>query len=442
MHNWADELENAGGKINPDGTVDLYHATTKEKAAQILRDGVLKRPADAPDSYGVYFSSSPEAANDYGDGTLVKVKVNAADLHPDDSFPGKRLDFTAATKNGVYKPVSVSAVAPEAKSPVTKPGFNEWFGKSKIVDDQGQPKRVYHGTRASADFNEFSTEGRPMVENEHHEGEYTNSGSGADPTSYMGAHFAEQRETANKFASGKTDWMRSRYETGEEKPRVILAYLKIENPKDFGPERNFRDFIYQGKLGGYAGDELLNRAMEADGVEAPWDGGEDVDKWMHKYESDTDFRAEQHKWLFERYHPEEGEEDLLHEAAQDLAGDAKSRLEKMGHDGIRYKNEVEGGKSIVAFDSKQVRNALAEEGPYRSTERRVSARSAPLSATELQAAIKNRKAVQTPFDQTQGAMYTIKRDSALRKLDAIHEPLSGEKAPAEPGYGKRNTLVR
>src|SRR5207247_7414646 len=63
----------------------------------------------------------------------------------------------------------------------------------------------------------------------------------------------------------------------------------------------------------------------------------------------------------------------------------------------------------------------SEEGPYRSTERRVSARSAPLSATELEAAIKNRKAVQTPFDQTQGAMYTIKRDSALRNLDAIQD---------------------
>jgi hypothetical protein len=42
----------------------------------------------------------------------------------------------------------VSAVEPEATS---KPGFNDWFGKSKIVDEQGQPKRVYHGTRASAE---------------------------------------------------------------------------------------------------------------------------------------------------------------------------------------------------------------------------------------------------------------------------------------------------
>ncbi len=33
--------------------------------------------------------------------------------------------------------------------------FYRWFGNSKVVDDQGRPLVVYHGT--SADFNTFDT---------------------------------------------------------------------------------------------------------------------------------------------------------------------------------------------------------------------------------------------------------------------------------------------
>ncbi len=108
---WADELESVGGKIDDDGTVLLYHATTKETAARIMKDGVLRRPSDAPDSYGVYFSSSPTVAEDYGDGTIIPVRVRAADISPDDVFPGKRLDFSVKTRQGIYKPVAVGEAA-------------------------------------------------------------------------------------------------------------------------------------------------------------------------------------------------------------------------------------------------------------------------------------------------------------------------------------------
>lgn len=109
---WAEEFLDIGGTFNPDGTVDLYHATTKEKATQILIEGFLRRPADAPDTYGVYLSSSPDVAYDYGDGTLLKVRVRAEDLHLDDAFPGRRLDFFVPTVRGIYRPVSIEAWEP------------------------------------------------------------------------------------------------------------------------------------------------------------------------------------------------------------------------------------------------------------------------------------------------------------------------------------------
>lgn len=38
----------------------------------------------------------------------------------------------------------------------TTPAFKKWFGDSKVVDAQGKPLQVYHGTPARVDFNAFS----------------------------------------------------------------------------------------------------------------------------------------------------------------------------------------------------------------------------------------------------------------------------------------------
>lgn len=107
---WADDLESVGGKIEQDGTVIVYHATTADKAQSILKEGRLIRPANAPDNYGVYVSSSPRVADDYGDGTVVALRVPARDMKPDDLFPGRRLDFQIDTRGGEYRPIEVLRV--------------------------------------------------------------------------------------------------------------------------------------------------------------------------------------------------------------------------------------------------------------------------------------------------------------------------------------------
>ena len=105
---WADELESVGGEILPDGTIWLYHATTKDKAKQIMEDGFLRTAPGAPASYGIYLSSSKTVAQDYGDGTLLATKVRAKDLAPDDLFPGRRMDFLVEGKT--YRPIEIKPV--------------------------------------------------------------------------------------------------------------------------------------------------------------------------------------------------------------------------------------------------------------------------------------------------------------------------------------------
>jgi hypothetical protein len=83
-------------KINFDGTVSLYHGTTKEAAKEIIRTLVLKSAAES----NVYVTTSPNGTG-YGDGTVVKVDVNPKDLTLDDEFPSGRKDYSLPEK--IYK---------------------------------------------------------------------------------------------------------------------------------------------------------------------------------------------------------------------------------------------------------------------------------------------------------------------------------------------------
>jgi len=133
----VEELIRRGHTIAPDGTMTLYHATTKDKAQRILSEGVLKTADKAPDTYGVYLSTSPEVAESYGDGTLIKIKVKIKDLHPDDVFPSTgRMDFRVNTVSGVYHPVEVAQfeLTPIVTEAVT-PEITEAQLKAKVLEE-------------------------------------------------------------------------------------------------------------------------------------------------------------------------------------------------------------------------------------------------------------------------------------------------------------------
>ena len=79
------------------------------------------------------------------------------------------------------------------------PFFKEWFGKSKVVDENGEPLRVYHGTKA--EFQEFQRS---------RGGEF---GSGM--------YFSERPDSARMFGD---------FQTGQTETRIIPVYLNLKNP--------------------------------------------------------------------------------------------------------------------------------------------------------------------------------------------------------------------
>lgn len=120
------------------------------------------------------------------------------------------------------------------------PEFQEWFGKSKVTDDKGEPLTVYHGSHG--DFDQFRT-GR-------HE---KDSG---------GIFFADKPETASMY-SGYDNVFPSK-KIGS----VYPVYLRVENLKtvDFKGDKYGRpEAIAQAKLEGYDGI-LLKNHYDAGGV--------------------------------------------------------------------------------------------------------------------------------------------------------------------------------
>jgi len=91
--------------------------------------------------------------------------------------------------------------------------FKRWFAGSKVVDEDGEPLVVYHGT--AADFSSFDVS---------RIGESTDAG-----TLGAGFYFTTSYEAAQSYANADAE------RTGGT-PNVIQAYLRIKNPY-FAPRR-------------------------------------------------------------------------------------------------------------------------------------------------------------------------------------------------------------
>ncbi len=103
-------------------------------------------------------------------------------------------------KAALLRKASPSAFAEDVQPITETPAFTAWFRNSKVVDGNGDPMVVHHGTMSPDDFDVFDT------------------GSVGD----LGSHFGS-REQAAHF-TGETNTTRHEY------GRVLPCYLSIQNP--------------------------------------------------------------------------------------------------------------------------------------------------------------------------------------------------------------------
>ena len=202
--------------------------------------------------------------------------------------------------------------------------FNAWFGQSKVVDKEGHPLVVYHGTLASVDFEEFNK------------------------TAELGYHFGTA-EQAN-------------YRTTDYKGRVIPAYLSIQHPIRM-PDHVWDTADTATKwaaANGFDPDGAIQREHEAHTTAL----AEAAEAVGHAYYHGT---IEEHRVLERAY----AERKREHRKA--IFRLFKAALEAKGYDGIVYENEVEGaGDSYIAFYPHQIKSAIGNIGAFDPKDPRIT----------------------------------------------------------------------
>ncbi len=205
--------------------------------------------------------------------------------------------------------------------------FKRWFKDSKVVDADGKPLVVYHGTRTGG-FNEFKPNFR--------KGEQLG----------FGMHFASSRDFAQRYAEDDTVARRGK------SPQVYDTYLSIQNPL------NANSIVYEGTkefdlASRLAGSKLFTQKSE-DGRRAAF--------MQNAIDSTSPQRAEK----------------LIKEAGYDGVF-YRARLGQRTPYGATYSGESE---SFIVFEPQQIKSATGNRGTFSESEKRIdySARRPPGAA--------------------------------------------------------------
>jgi len=223
---------------------------------------------------------------------------------------------------------------------IDSPYFKKWFGKSKVVDENGEPLVVYHGTPGKLEGNFFD----PNKLGEGHDVE------GA------GFYFTNDRSEA------------SRYKRGEDGV-VYETYLSLKNPIDESTPIPSVETV----------EALIAKANDSKSIEDLY----------QKFEDNEDLFWESglSNWSEEPYSAVSSQVnavrnyDTAHEAFQTVwydvfGGDNKPYMKAMteiGIDGVILKSETrhQGNDHYIAFSPEQIKSATGNRGTFDAGERNI-----------------------------------------------------------------------
>lgn len=210
-----------------------------------------------------------------------------------------------AAWNQINERVSVGELPRTRADIENSPRFKKWFGESKIVDERGNPKIVYHSTQG--DFDVFRD------------------------TSDIGFHFGTQK-AANDRAETPTYFKNYGSQPFRDKSSIIPVYLSIKNPLKVGD-------VFS------TSTDTLDRLIELGHIDANDTNFANIKTALRKGEIDSK------------------EALRLRRTAMVTA------LEEQGYDGLEYTNMAEdaGSTSYVAFRPEQIKSATGNSGAFASS---------------------------------------------------------------------------
>jgi hypothetical protein len=142
----------------------VYHATSHEAAGDITEGGLLTfGPShgtdqdawpDGSDKDRAYFATSPATAYSFApeSGNPVLLRVPRLDSMEDESGTGDVVSHSPVDASKLEALGADGSWVPLRRTPAS-PSFDRWFEDSQVVDVDGRPKVLFHGTDAT--FDEF-----------------------------------------------------------------------------------------------------------------------------------------------------------------------------------------------------------------------------------------------------------------------------------------------
>lgn len=251
-----------------------------------------------------------------------------------------------------HPPEGPAAKRKRIQSVSNNPEFRKWFGRSAIVDQEGLPKEVYHGTSDVGDFTSFDPGKTKNRESARRSGW----------VDYLGQaiYFSDRPKDAGDF---------SLYEGSGEDARVIPAFIRMEKPFDTtkpmrgeevraianGAASFFERMTDEEKSKLLYGNDTIRR-MREDIYHMPRGTPEDFYRRsldQHRDEFDDSWYGTQsnvksfYKWL-----------------ADYVSADGANRyLRSLGYDGIIDQTH-DMGKQYAVFDPRQVKSSIGNSGKF------------------------------------------------------------------------------
>lgn len=221
----VDDIKTFAETINDEESF-VWGDYSRDDAQRDLAKNEITVYSSKPIENGVFVSTSYRQAQEYAGGKGKKVYERTVPLDFVAWINGDEGQFAMTDVVGKKRPTKNSDGQPIAKSEPALRNFWNWFGDSKVVDKDGRPLVVYHGTKAQFDIFETTTIGKA---------------SGNAGFYGTGFYFTDKQDEAQIYAetayvedvplstfSGMT------YEQAQElmkKNAVVMPlYLKLENP--------------------------------------------------------------------------------------------------------------------------------------------------------------------------------------------------------------------
>jgi len=209
-----------------------YEARLAEgKSEQVARDLALEE--GLVQAFGeAYPKAKPGEIRQWFNALKSSVKsMIGMKLSPEDALAWMHYATTEAVpwKGAAVAKVDVAGEERMQRAQQETPEFKAWFGDSKVVDADGKPLTVYHGTRSPQDFNTFRTD----------------SGHNYGP----GAYFTPEARRASGYAGD------------QEGSRVYSTYVKVEKPYIVQSDATIQDLGYKLRQDS-ANDVLIQKLLQ------------------------------------------------------------------------------------------------------------------------------------------------------------------------------------